>query len=264
MEVDEADFLALFPLKGIGPLRLIGPITKDSDSEPTFGDISGRAINNLKLTIDSVNWFSTYHVHHRVATNFRVGRVFLAGDAAHVHSPLGGQGMNTGIGDAVNLAWKLAAVLNGGAGESVLASYESERIASARKLVSTTDRVFTFITKRGGFVRWVRTRLVPVIIPVLFRPAAIRRFVLRTVSQIGINYRHSALSSGAAGAIQGGDRLPWVETAPGEDNFAPLALLKWQVHIYGEARHNLTEACKQLQLPPPRISVAIGHATSGA
>ena len=60
-----------------------------------------------------MNWFSTYRVHHRVANSFAKGRVYLLGDAAHIHSPVGGQGMNTGIGDAINLAWKLAAVLNG-------------------------------------------------------------------------------------------------------------------------------------------------------
>jgi 2-polyprenyl-6-methoxyphenol hydroxylase-like FAD-dependent oxidoreductase len=83
------------------------PATKKDD------DVSERAITNLKLTVARVNWFSTYRVHHRVAARFREGRAFLLGDAAHVHSPVGGQGMNTGIGDAVNLAWKLAAVLNG-------------------------------------------------------------------------------------------------------------------------------------------------------
>jgi 2-polyprenyl-6-methoxyphenol hydroxylase-like FAD-dependent oxidoreductase len=251
VEIDQADFLAVFPLKGLGRLRLIGPIRQKSDREPTFDDISARAINNLKLTIESVNWFSTYHVHHRVATSFRTGRIFLVGDAAHVHSPVGGQGMNTGIGDAVNLAWKLAAVLNGSAPETLLATYELERIAFARKLVSTTDRVFTFITKRGRLARWMRTRLVPFIVPMLFRPSAARRFLFRTVSQIGINYRQSELSSGVADGIRGGDRLPWVRIATtlGQDNFAPLSSLNWQVHVYGEPRAGLADACNQFRLP---------------
>src|SRR5216684_6748242 len=115
----------------------------------TFDDVSQRAIKNLKLTIAKVNWFSTYRVHHRVAEKFRAGRVFLLGDAAHVHSPVGGQGMNTGIGDAVNLAWKLAAVLNGRADQSLLDSYEPERIAFARRLVVTTDQAFTGVTSEG-------------------------------------------------------------------------------------------------------------------
>jgi 2-polyprenyl-6-methoxyphenol hydroxylase-like FAD-dependent oxidoreductase len=252
VELDEADFLAVFPLKGTGRLRLVGPVRSQPDGEPrelTFDDIKERAIGNLKLTVARVNWFSTYHVHHRVARQFRVGRTFLLGDAAHVHSPVGGQGMNTGIGDAVNLAWKLAAVLNGGAGDSLLETYEPERIAFARRLVATTDRIFTLVTKPGRVARFVRTRLVPLIAPLLFRLPAIRRFIFHTVSQIGVNYRHSPLSAGAAGAVWGGDRLPWVETEPGKDNFDPLTSLSWQVHVYGEPQGGLPETCAELQLP---------------
>src|SRR5262245_30212772 len=97
VDVEEADFLAVFPLKGTGRLRLIGPVSREPDREHrglTFDDVSKRAVGNLKLTIAKVNWFSTYHVHHRVATRFCEGRAFLLGDAAHVHSPVGGQGMN--------------------------------------------------------------------------------------------------------------------------------------------------------------------------
>ena len=96
-----------------------------------------------------MNWFSTYHVHHRVTDHFRKGRAFLLGDAAHIHSPAGGQGMNTGIGDAINLAWKLAGVLAGGAPDALLDSYEAERIGFARRLVATTDRAFSVATAEG-------------------------------------------------------------------------------------------------------------------
>jgi 2-polyprenyl-6-methoxyphenol hydroxylase-like FAD-dependent oxidoreductase len=252
VDLEEADFLAVFPLQGTGRLRLVGPVRWEPDDghrELTFDDVKGRAIGNLKLTIERVNWFSTYRVHHRVAARFREGRVFLLGDAAHVHSPVGGQGMNTGIGDAVNLAWKLAAVLHGGAGEGLLATYEPERIRFARRLVATTDRVFTVVTRQGALARWVRTRLFPLLGPLLLRPAWVRRLAFRTVSQIGVNYRHSPLSVGAAGAVRGGDRLPWVETGPGQDNFAPLASLTWQVHVYGEPRGGLAEVCAELHLP---------------
>jgi 2-polyprenyl-6-methoxyphenol hydroxylase-like FAD-dependent oxidoreductase len=252
VDLEEADFLAVFPLKGPGRLRLIGPVSWEPDREHrelTFDDVGKRAIGNLKLTIARVNWFSTYRVHHRVAARFREGRVFLLGDAAHVHSPVGGQGMNTGIGDAVNLAWKLAAVLNGGARDSLLATYEPERIGFARRLVATTDRAFTLVTMQGAVARWVRTRLVPVILPLLMRLAPVRRFLFRTVSQIGVNYRNSPLSVGAVGAVRGGDRLPWVETGPGQDNFAPLGSLTWQVHVYGAPRSGVAEACAGLRLP---------------
>jgi 2-polyprenyl-6-methoxyphenol hydroxylase-like FAD-dependent oxidoreductase len=252
VELDQADFLAVFPLKGAGRLRLIGPITWEPDRdhpEPTFDDIGQRAIGNLKLKIAKVNWFSTYRVHHRVAAQFREGRAFLLGDAAHVHSPVGGQGMNTGIGDAVNLAWKLAAVLNGAAAESLLDTYEPERIGFARRLVATTDRIFTIVSKQGPIARIVRTRLGPLVWPLVFRLDAVHRLMFRTASQIGIQYRKSPLSAGAAGSVRGGDRLPWVETASLEDNFTPLTSLAWQVHVYGEPRPGVAETCAKLGLP---------------
>ena len=251
LELDEADFLAVFPLKGQGRMRLVGAASVDPDREHrvlTFDDVKRRVIENLQLTIVRVNWFSTYRVHHRVAARFREGRTFLLGDAAHVHSPVGGQGMNTGIGDAVNLAWKLAAVLNEGAPHALLDTYEAERIGFARRLVATTDRVFTFVT-RQGLLAGLRTRLLPLVAPRFFRLAAVPRFLFRTLSQIGVNYRSSPLSAGRAGTIRGGDRLPWIEGGPGDDNFAPLTSLRWQVHIYGKARSGLAEACSELGLP---------------
>ena len=156
VDLDEADFLALFPLKGQGRARLIGTV-RDERAEHAeslkFEDVSNRAIQNLKVKVDKVNWFSTYRVHHRVADHFRKGRAFLLGDAAHIHSPAGGQGMNTGIGDAINLAWKLCWVLSGRAPDALLDSYEQERIAFARKLFATTDRGFSFVSARRR-CRW--------------------------------------------------------------------------------------------------------------
>ena len=248
VDLEEADFNAAFPLKGEGRLRLVGPASWEptEQGELRFEEVAPRAMRNLQLSISDVNWFSTYRVHHRVAERFRGGRVFLLGDAAHVHSPVGGQGMNTGIGDAVNLAWKLAAVLNGAARESLLDTYEPERIRFARRLVATTDRAFTFVVKQGPLARLVRTRLVPVVLPMLVRARAVRRLMFHVVSQIGVQYRHSALSSGAAGKLRGGDRLPWIELERGKDNFEPLRSLKWQAHVYGEAAPGLAQACAEL------------------
>jgi 2-polyprenyl-6-methoxyphenol hydroxylase-like FAD-dependent oxidoreductase len=257
LDIEDADFVLVFPMKGGNRVRLVGPVrdpTGHDGREFSFEDVRGKAIDHLKLRIAAVNWFSTYHVHHRVADRFRQGRAFLLGDAAHIHSPVGGQGMNTGIGDAVNLAWKLAAVLTKGASDGLLDTYEPERIAFARRLVATTDRVFTLVTERGTVARFIRTRLVPRLVPWLFRLPPVRRFLFRTVSQIGVHYRHGPLSVGAAGTVRGGDRLPWVETAPGQDNFAPLASLDWQVHVYGEPRRGLADACAELRLPLHRFA----------
>ena len=200
-----------------------------------------------------MNWFSTYRVHHRVAARFHDGRAFLLGDAAHVHSPVGGQGMNTGIGDAVNLAWKLAAVVKGTGPEELLATYEPERIGFARRLVATTDRVFTIVTKQGAIARQVRTRLFPWVAAALFRVPAVRRLLFRTVSQINVNCRHSPLSAGAAGGVRGGDRLPWIELGNGNgqaaDNFEPLNSISWQIHCYGDALSSVRAICEARGLP---------------
>ena len=251
VDLDEADFVAVFPLAGEGRARLIGTVRDeraDRADTLTFGDISNHAIGQMKVAIAKVNWFSTYHVHHRVTQHFRKDRAFLAGDAAHIHSPAGGQGMNTGIGDAINLAWKLAAVVAGRAPDSLLDSYEAERIGFARRLVATTDRAFSFATAEGRLADFVRTRIAPVVIPAAFAFEAVRRFAFRTVSQIMLNYREGPLSQGVAGSIHGGDRLPWTPI-DGADNFASLNAMDWQVHVYGSANSALTAWCARQNVP---------------
>jgi 2-polyprenyl-6-methoxyphenol hydroxylase-like FAD-dependent oxidoreductase len=252
VDLEDADFVLLFPLKAKGNLRLVGTIRNlpdDQHAKLTFADVQGKAIEDLRLEISKVNWFSTYRVHHRVANHFRGGRAFLLGDAAHIHSPVGGQGMNTGIGDAVNLAWKLADVLKKRASDKLLDTFEPERIAFAQQLVATTDRGFTIVTRRGIVARIIRTRIAPLIVPILFRLGPVRRLMFRTVSQIQVKYPRSALSAGEAGKVRGGDRLPWVKLSSGEDNFAPLTSIAWQVHVYGEVAAGLREACAELELP---------------
>jgi 2-polyprenyl-6-methoxyphenol hydroxylase-like FAD-dependent oxidoreductase len=253
VDLDDGDFVGIFPMKAEGRVRLIGAVRelpRGDATALTFEDIRGRAIEHMRLTINAVHWFSTYHVHHRVADHFRGGRAFLLGDAAHVHSPVGGQGMNTGIGDAVNLAWKLAAVLQGRAQESLLDSYEPERITFAQRLVATTDRVFTLVTATGGFAEFIRLKLLPRLVPRLLGSSAARRFLFRTVSQTGIKYRNSPLSVGAAGQVHAGDRLPWVpDASPTVDNFVPLDALAWQVHVYGQPAAGMSGACASLAIP---------------
>ena len=246
---DGEDFLVIFPLKGNNRARFIGTVRDDPNrtADLTWDDVSKKIIRDLRTSVENVNWFSTYRVHHRVADHFRSGRAFLLGDAAHIHSPVGGQGMNTGIGDAINLAWKLAAVL-GGAEPNLLDSYEPERIAFARRLVSTTDSAFTQITSPSPLARLIRLDLAPLFAPLLFSSATARRLLFRTVSQTSITYRGSSLSSGIAGHVRGGDRLPWVP-ASGADNFAPLRSLDWQVHVYGAAKPELLALCNERGLP---------------
>ncbi len=253
VDLDDADFLAVFPLRQTGRARLIGSVRDDAAKDHEhlrFEDVQGRAMRNLQIEVKDVNWFSTYRVHHRVAQQFRKGRAFLLGDAAHIHSPVGGQGMNTGIGDAVNLAWKLAASLKEPRSSTLLDSYEPERIAFARRLVETTDRAFTAVISDSAFARFVRTKAIPALAPGLFRLPAIRRFIFRTVSQIAVNYRNSPLSRGQAGKLHGGDRLPWVKTGQDEaHNFAALTSMDWQIHVYGDAAPDLQALADARKIP---------------
>lgn len=239
------EFCLVFPIRSSGMTRLIGIVPREFSGRKdlAFEDMRCHLEKLLDLRVQKVNWFSTYHVNHRVAEHFRVGRAFVAGDAGHVHSPAGGQGMNTGIGDAVNLSWKLAAVLAGKADHSILDTYEIERMAFARSLVSTTDKLFQAMVRENIAGEIVRTMLFPHLLPFLMGFSAARRAQFRLVSQTRINYRHSRLSDGSAGDVHGGDRLPWVD-APGGGNFEPLKSLDWQVHVYGKANADLRKAAE--------------------
>lgn len=156
--------------------------------------------------------------------------------------------MNTGIGDAINLAWKLKAVLDGRAGDPLLDSYEADRIPFAKRLVQTTDRVFSLATAEGPFADFVRTRIVPVVLPAAASVEAWREWMFRTVSQVLINYRGGPISAGAAGRGHGGDRLPWVKLGD-SDNYSSLAAMCWQSHVYGKPRGETEAWCRDHKVP---------------
>jgi 2-polyprenyl-6-methoxyphenol hydroxylase-like FAD-dependent oxidoreductase len=160
-------------------------------------------------------WLSHFRLHHRQAARYRAGSVFLAGDAAHIHSPVGGQGMNTGIQDAWNLGWKLALVARGVANEMLLESYEAERWPVGRTLLRYTDRAFgIFIRAMSGsaIARWLRRKVVARILPKFLGSPRLRAFAFRFVSELGIHYRRSpAVWEGEPRLRSGpraGDRLP--------------------------------------------------------
>jgi 2-polyprenyl-6-methoxyphenol hydroxylase-like FAD-dependent oxidoreductase len=237
----------MFPVRSSGMQRLIGlvPPELSGRTDLTFDDIRDRAERQLDIHIAEVNWFSTYRVHHRVAERFRVGQAFLLGDAGHIHSPVGGQGMNTGIGDAINLGWKLAHVIQGRANPSLLDTYEPERIGFARSLVATTDRAFAPLTAEGISGEVTRRLIAPLIFSVAVRFPPTRHAIFRLISQARIHYPDSPLSQGHAGHVHGGDRLPWL--GPGDnDNFAPLRSLDWQLHFYGENDSSLLSTAREL------------------
>ena len=240
----------MFPVRSSGMQRLIGLVPPDLSNRDdlTFEQLRSQVEPLLDVKVTQVNWFSAYRVHHRVAEHFRAGRAFLLGDAGHIHSPVGGQGMNTGIGDAINLGWKLAQVIEGRADPSLLDSYEPERIAFARALVSTTDRAFTPLIAEGLKGEVTRRILAPFFVTIAtrfaFSPACTA--VSTPLPRRCVHYSDSPLSEGKAGSVHGGDRLPWVASA---DNFAPLRSLEWQVHVYGETEAPYANVCGQLDLP---------------
>jgi 2-polyprenyl-6-methoxyphenol hydroxylase-like FAD-dependent oxidoreductase len=249
----EDAFALVLPVRTSGMHRVVGIIPDGIEKDKaTFEDVRSNAETLIGAKIPTVNWFSTYSVHHRVAEKFRLGRCFLAGDAGHIHSPFGGQGMNTGIGDAINLGWKLAAVLKGRAAPDLLDTYEPERIGFARKLVATTDRAFQGVVARGLTGKFMRAWLMPKVMKIATGFGILRRVAFRTLSQTRITYRSSTQwNEGHAGALSGGDRLPW----SGQDaNFAPLQSLDWQLHVYGEADKTLAAAAQKLNLPLHRFA----------
>ncbi|GAB3544849.1 FAD-dependent monooxygenase [Arthrobacter tumbae] len=252
------EFLLGFPMGPGGHHRLLG-VLRTAGGEDVPESLARQRLDTVfGITYRESLWFSTYRIHHRVAARFREGPVFLAGDAGHVHSPVGAQGMNTGLQDAHNLAFKLAEVIQGRASESLLDRYEAERRPVALRLVNSTDRVFGLVTSDRRLARTVRR-----IAPRLLAPAAIRLLprlpiaprLFGYLSQIRIHYWMDGFSpdgtssdkptNDAAGSAPDpgskprahrtrrgrviGRRLPW--TGP---NFEVLRSATWQVHTYGE------------------------------
>ncbi|AGL14937.1 FAD-dependent monooxygenase [Actinoplanes sp. N902-109] len=224
-----ADFLLGFPMRGRANWRLIGLIRDDDgDGKITEEDARSRMRSQFAVTYGKSHWFATYRVHHRVAAAFRDGPFFLAGDAAHVHSPVGGQGMNTGLQDAHNLAFKIADVVHGRATDAWLDRYAAERRPVARTLVATTDRLFGLITSESRRAQILRRIVVPLAAPlgVRFVPgSAGGSRLFQYVSQIRIRY--PMLPDEPRDPVVG-RRLPWTG-----DNFAPLRNTEWQIHSYG-------------------------------
>jgi len=219
----ESAFAGFFPLTN-GRCRVIGTVPeacegKDAVSfEEIAKDFAQRL--NMDVSLHNPEWIALYHSHHRAVAVFQKDRCFLAGDAAHIHSPVGAQGMNTGLQDAYNLAWKLAFVAQGKAKATLLDTYDEERTPIAHNLVRTTDRGFNVVTRTDPLMKTVRMH----VLPVLMQPAAllaqkqrfIRELSFKTLSQIGIHYRQSDLSQEAPHssfprhAPKPGDRVPYL------------------------------------------------------
>ncbi|WP_035780390.1 FAD-dependent monooxygenase [Arthrobacter sp. H14] len=244
-----AEYMLLgFPMGTGGHDRLLGIVRQQSgreDDEPVESSVRPMLRRVFGVSYESSSWFSTYRVHHRVAAGFRDGPVFLAGDAAHVHSPVGAQGMNTGLQDAHNLAFKLAAVLKGEAPDSYLDRYSAERRPVALRLTRTTDRLFGAVTSDNFFLRQARRFLLPLAAPVGIR--VIPRLaggsrLFEYISQVRIHYWMSERAREDARGRRGrvvGRRLPWTG-----QNFEALKATRWQAHVYGDINAVRLEALR--------------------
>ncbi|MET0843090.1 MAG: FAD-dependent monooxygenase, partial [Mycetocola sp.] len=210
--------LFFFPLGVPTTWRILAmrPRADEPTVEPTVTLAEVQALidgyTTTRVRVRDPVWMTNFRLHNRGAAHYRAGRVFLAGDAAHIHSPAGAQGMNTGIQDAINLGWKLALVSAGLADPRLLDSYEPERAPVGRMVLRFTDRAFTVATSPSPVVRFARTQLAPLLVPLVLRLTAGRAYGFRTVSQLAIRYRRSPLSVEGPDAPRhgprAGDRLP--------------------------------------------------------
>ncbi len=172
-------------------------------------------VSGLGVTVTDMRWSAEVRLQHRLADSFRQGRLFLAGDAAHTHSPAAAQGMNTGMLDAVNLGWKLAFAADGVEHADLLDSYEQERRPVARQVLALTHLVFFAEASTNPLPAFLRGTLVPLAapaMPLLLKQRRLMAEVVRMLSQRWVRYRHSALSlegsPRAGGWPRPGDRLP--------------------------------------------------------
>ena len=217
MYLSAQGFAAFFPLPEPNAWRIVGnlPVKLLNKDDLKIDDILPALREKLRrqFTIKECRWFTTYGLHHRMADKFKIGRCFLIGDAAHIHSPVGGQGMNTGLQDAYNLAWKLAGVIKGHLKPDVLHSYAAERMPVAANLLKTTDRAFNTIMSRGIMAGLVKKLVLPLAMNWLWKKDKFRNEAFKIVSQTGINYQNSDLNLHLSQlqTVKAGDRLPYLK-----------------------------------------------------
>lgn len=208
------DLLAAFPLPGPDLWRLMAPATSGggdsggaddtTDAGTIMRRLSARVAEETGQTLPDPEWTSSFRIQRRLADTYRRGRVLLAGDAAHIHSPLGGQGLNTGLGDAENLAWKLALVHAGHAGDRLIDTYEAERRPVAADVLAATSGATRVMFGDGWWARVARER---VVVP-LFNRRLVQRRIAETSSQLLVTYRGGPLGARRGRGLRAGDRVP--------------------------------------------------------
>jgi len=217
----EETFVAFMPVPGEKRFRIIGVLPKkfDNPDSVTLDQIVDRikSDSEIPMEITQINWHSVYKVHTRKADSFRKGNCFIAGDAGHVHTPAGGQGMNTGIQDSYNLAWKFMMVINGTATDKILNTYDFERERNARNLLEGTDKAFELQSGDAPIYVFLRMQVIPRIANWLLSFNALKQRLFLLFSQINIKYPESPLSiESKVKKIEAGDRFPYFRLANGK------------------------------------------------
>ena len=223
ISVTKNSISGFFPMSD-GKWRVDGTIPKKLKPKETltFDDVEEHFSerNKMDTKLFDPEWFSVFHSRQHHAATFQKDRCFLIGDAAHIHSPVGAQGMNTGLQDAFNLSWKLAFVLKGKSDQAILNTFTSERLPVAKNTARTTDHIFNMLTSEAFFNKIFRRYFFPFIIktmfPVVEKENPISRYLFKSISQTGIHYRESVLSRKPsisflpAQTLRPGDRLPFI------------------------------------------------------
>jgi 2-polyprenyl-6-methoxyphenol hydroxylase-like FAD-dependent oxidoreductase len=243
--------VAFFPMPGENHWRIVGSFPEGFDKdegEVEYEEIEARIKQEAELELDitRVDWFSTYKVHTRHVEKFSSGRCFLAGDSAHIHTPAGGQGMNTGIQDAYNLAWKLALVVKGAAAEQILDTYNEERLPNAKKLLQTTDRMFNLAAGTDWLLNVIRTTVFPPMAKFILSIDAVKKRFFPLISQIGITYRESSLSAHDGDRdfeVRAGDRMPYF-LVDGKSIYDKLREPKFHLLTFSDGRAGFDDSRK--------------------
>jgi 4,5-epoxidase len=225
--LDGNSVFGAFPLPGRDLWRLMVPAADPGTETDLVTDDAVLAEVSRQLRertgcdpslIAHPEWVTSFRIHHRLAETYREGRILLAGDAAHIHSPFGGQGMNIGIGDAENLGWKLAMVVNATAEHALLDTYEAERRPIAAKALKVTGAAGNLLLGNRALALLLRDRIA---VPLTNR-ASVQRRVWENLSQLKVTYRNGPLGRGSRRWLPGGgpvpgDRVPDIECIRAED-----------------------------------------------
>ncbi|HWZ22882.1 MAG TPA: FAD-dependent monooxygenase, partial [Cytophagaceae bacterium] len=244
-------FILFFPMENNGHYRIVGILPEAADKQYKFTDLEVTIKQQIIVPIEfeEVNWFSSYRVHSRKANAFENGRAYIAGDAAHIHTPAGGQGMNTGIQDSYNLAWKIALTIRKEVNPAILKTYNTERTENAKHLLQTTDRMFDIMAGTTGFWNFVRLHFLPIIAGIVTKSTLVKKRIFPLISQIGISYPNSSLTiESSIGKVSAGIRMPYFVFSDGKSITGYISEPGFKILFFGEENENNAQKLKDFKI----------------